>query len=91
MGNPTFLLDNLIATNQFSTWIDAREDRKNEQRMWEMYLHKLGAWDNRTFNEFRSDMMKNQKTIVKASDEQLKATVKSSLDILNDFNFTERK
>jgi hypothetical protein len=85
-GNPTILLDGVISSGQFSDWVDAHEENKAENTMWEMYLHKLGQWDERSFTEFKSDLTRGMvKKVDRPSDEQLSATVKESFGILNDF------
>lgn len=91
-GNPTILLDGVISSGQFSDWFDAHEENKNEKTMWEMYLHKLSKYDERSFTEFKNDMMKGMTMKVeKPSDEQLSATVTRSYEILNDFEILEER
>jgi len=53
-----------------------------------MFLHKLGAWDERSFNEYKRDVF--PEPIDTASEEQLTATVKTSFNILQDFDPEER-
>ena len=84
-GNPIILLDGVISSGQFSAWVDAHEERKTEQTLWELYLHKLGAYDDRSFDDFKFDMMKGIRHVQKPSDEQLTATITKSYDILNKF------
>ena len=91
-GNPTILLDGVISSGQFSAWVDAHEESKSEQTMWEMYLHKLSKYDERSFAEFKTDIMKGRgQKVQRPSDEQLTATVKKSYGILNDFEFIEER
>lgn len=91
-GNPTILLDGVISSGQFSDWVDEHEENKNDQIMWEMYLHKLDRYDERSFSEFKTDIMKGMgRKIQRPSDEQLSATVKKSYGILNDFEILEER
>jgi hypothetical protein len=91
-GNPTILLDGVIASGQFSDWVDAHEENKNEKTMWELYLYKLSKYDERSFTEFKADITRGMmKKVERPSDEQLSATVKESYGILNDFEFTEER
>jgi hypothetical protein len=91
-GNPTILLDGVISSGQFSAWVDAHEENKNEQTIWEMYLHKLSKYDERSFTEFKNDMTKGMtKKVEKPSDEQLSATVTKSYAILNDLEILEER
>ena len=91
-GNPTILLDGVISSGQFSSWVDAHEENKTEKTMWEMYLHKLSKYDERSFTEFKNDITKGMGAKVeKPSDEQLSATVTKSYAILNDFEILEER
>ena len=91
-GNPTFLLDGVISSGQFSAWVDTHEENKYEKTMWEMYLHKLSKYDERSFAEFKTDIMKGTGVEqTRPSDEQLSATVKKSYGILNDFEILEER
>ena len=91
-GNPTILLDGVISSGQFSDWVDAHAENKEERVMWEMYLHKLGQWDERSFTEFKADTMKGtRRKVQKPSNEQLSATVTKSYAILNDFEILEER
>ena len=91
-GNPTIFLDGVISSCQFSAWIDAREESKNEKTMWEMYLHKLSKYDERSFTEFKNDIMNGVgQNVERPSDEQLSATVTKSFEILNDFEILEER
>lgn len=87
MGNPIPLLDGLIASGQFSAWVDTHTENQNDKIMWEMYLHKLGAFDERSFAEYKSDILRGQpnQEIERPSDEQLCATVQTSFEMLNNF------
>lgn len=90
-GNPTILLDGLISSGQFSDWVDEHEEAKFDRILWDLYLHKLDKYDERSFAEFKSTMMKGVKKVERPSDEQLSATVKKSHDILNDFEILEER
>ena len=91
-GNPTILLDGVISSGQFSDWVDAHEENKTEKNVWEMYLHKLSKYDERSFAEFKTGIMKGTgQAVQRPSDEQLSATVKKSHGILNDFEFLEER
>lgn len=90
MGNPLLFIDHLIASGQFSAWVDAHEENKNEKIMWDMYLHKLGPWDERSFADFKDGITGGAAQRVEApSDEQLTAIIKHSYDILSNFEILE--
>lgn len=91
-GNPTILLDGVISSGQFSDWVDAHEENKDEKIMWEMYLHRLSKYDERSFSEFKNDIKKGMvQKVERPSDEQLSATVTKSFEILNDFEILEER
>lgn len=90
MGNPLLFIDHLISSGQFSAWVDAHEENKSEKLMWDLYLNKLGPWDERSFSNFKSDLSGGVAQRVEApSDEQLTATIKYSYDILTGFEIQE--
>ena len=91
-GNPTILLDGVISSGQFSDWVDAHEENKDEKIMWEMYLHRLSKYDERSFTEFKNDIRKGMvQKVERPSDEQLSATVTKSYEILNGFEILEER
>jgi hypothetical protein len=90
-GNPTILLDGVISSGQFSAWVDEHEENKVDMVLWDMYLHKLDKYDERSFVEFKSTIMKGVQKVARPSDEQLTATVKKSHEILNCFEILEER
>lgn len=90
-GNPTILLDGVISSGQFSAWVDEHEENKVDRVLWDMYLHKLDKYDERSFVEFKSTIMKGVQKVERPSDEQLTATVKKSHEILNCFEILEER
>lgn len=90
-GNPTILLDGVISSGQFCDWLDAQYENKEEKTMWEYYINKLGAWDERSFDEFRHDVTKGRpsKGIVIPTKEQTSATIKKSFDMFKHFEISQ--
>lgn len=90
-GNPTILLDGVISSGQFCDWLDAQQDNREEKTMWEYYIHKLGAWDERSFDEFRHDATKGRpaRGIVIPTKEQTSATIKKSFDMFKHFEISQ--
>ena len=86
-GNPTILLDGVISSCQFCAWLDAQFENNEEKTMWEYYIHKLGAWDERSFDEFRNSLMKGRPASgqVIPTEEQTSATIKKSFDLVKNF------
>ena len=90
-GNPTILLDGVISSCQFCEWLDAQSENKEEKTMWEYYIHKLGAWDNRSFDDFRHDVLKGRpmKAIEIPTQEQTSATIKKSYNMFKHFEISK--
>jgi hypothetical protein len=90
-GNPTILLDGVISSCQFCEWLDAQYENKEEQTMWEYYIHKLGAWDERSFDEFRQGVRTGRpaKEQVIPTKEQTSATIKKSYDLVKHFEISQ--
>lgn len=90
-GNPTILIDGVISSCRFCEWLDAQYDNEEEKTMWEYYIHKLGAWDERTFDEFRNDITKGRpaKGYVKPTAEQTSATIKKSFEMFKHFDISQ--
>ena len=89
-GNPTFLIDGVISSCQFCEWLDAQFENKEEETMWEYYVHKLGAWDNRSFDEFRSGIRKSI-DMKPPTKEQASATINNSYNIIKQFEISEER
>jgi hypothetical protein len=91
-GNPTILLDGLISSCQFCDWLDAQYENKEEKTMWEYYIHKLGAWDNRSFDEFKHDVTKGRPAKIDIpTEEQTSATIKKSFEMFKHFEISEER
>lgn len=90
-GNPTILLDGVISSCQFCEWLDAQYENKEEKTMWEYYINKLGAWDDRSFDEFKADVTKGRpmKVYVKPTKEQTSATIKKSFEMFKHFDISK--
>lgn len=90
-GNPTILLDGVISSCQFCEWLDAQYENKEEKTMWEYYINKLGAWDDRSFDEFKADVTKGRpmKGYVKPTKEQTSATIKKSFEMFKHFDISK--
>jgi hypothetical protein len=86
-ASPFCLLDQVISSGQLVEFLDVFERQKNERMKWEFYIHKLPPWDERSWNEFSSDIDSGTATIEmeRPTNEQLETTVKDSYEILNQF------
>lgn len=93
-ASPFLLLDGAIASGRFMEFIDTFEKQRNERSRWEYYIHKLPPWDDTTWEDFNKNLdAQNQpiQTEVKMTGEQLETTVKSSYDMLANFEISEEE
>lgn len=85
-SSPFTLLDCMILSGGFSSFISsfvaAVRDEENEKTAWEYYLHKVYSG---SFNDFM-DSMKNESAHKTMEKGVIEATVKNSMNILNNFN-----
>ena len=88
-GDPTNLLNAVIASRRFVDFIDNFFKKKKYQERWEYYLHKLPPWDDTSWNEFNRKMDEQEGVTPqykKASKKELETTVRNSYEILSDFS-----
>lgn len=81
-ADPFSLLDGYIQTARMCEFVHRLAKQQAEDDRWEFYLHKV--WD-KSFTEFCESMQTSQDPQV-MSDEDLKATVLKSMNILGNFN-----
>ena len=81
----------MISSCQFCDWLDAQSENKEEDTLWEYYLHKLGAWDDRSFDKFRQDITKGRpaKGIEIPTKEQTSATIRKSYNMFKHFEISK--
>ena len=86
-ASPFLLLDQIISEGKMCEFLDKLAEIKQEEEEWEFYIHKVPSWDERSFEEFKNDLRKNNNVVEfeKPSDEQLKTTVQNSYKVLKDF------
>lgn len=86
-GNPTMLLDQMIQVGRLSEFISEVVKIQNEETkdktLWEFFLHKV---HDRTYGEYLKEMDSDNQEPETADMEQVEATVKNSMNILNNFN-----
>lgn len=85
-ASPFSLLDEVIKNGRLNDFLTAFSEKQKEKTRWELYVHKLGALDERSWDEFNADCDRAEpKTIDKPDEEHLEATVKHSFEILKHF------
>lgn len=90
-ASPFLLLDEVIKNGMLNNFLDTFSEKQEEKTRWDLFIHKLGAFDERTWDEFNRDLDRGKpREINKPSKENLEATVKHSFDMMNHFEPTER-
>lgn len=80
-ASPFLLLDTVISACRFSSFVRDFIDAENDRSIREVWLHKV--WD-KDFAEFRESVM-NRARAAAAPKTSVETTIKTSLDILQDF------
>ncbi len=89
-ASPFVLLDSVISAGRFCSFLETFEAQREERQMWEFYINKLPPWDDRSFDQFKSDLNHgNTRKIERPSDEQLETTVRNSFTMLNKFKIKQ--
>lgn len=86
-ANPFILLDEVIQCGQLNDFLNTFSESQEEKVLWDMYCYKLGAFDNRSFEEFKHDMTRNTVNIEVPKKEKLETTIKHSFNIMKNFEF----
>lgn len=86
-ASPFVLLDQVIPAGQFVEFLKTFNKKHEEKIRWEFYIHKLSAFDERTWEEFNFDLdfgtAKERQE--KPSEEELEITVRTSYNIMKNF------
>ena len=75
-------------------FIDTFQKQKDERSRWEYYIHKIPAWNEMTWEEFNQSLDAENQSIqeeIKMTEEQLETAVKSSYNILTNFEISEEE
>lgn len=83
--DPKFLLDQVIPAGQFVEFLNTFGKKHEEKIRWEFYIHKLSAFDDRTWTEFNHDLDFGTARFERPSDDELEETVKLSYSIMKNF------
>lgn len=89
-ASPFILLDPIIANGEFTHFLATFDKQVEERQLWEFYIHKLSAFDERSFDEFKHDIKGTGKN-ERPTEKQLETTVKESYELLNNFNPESQK
>ena len=88
-ANPFPFMDGMIQTGRFTefvrSFLEKTNSEREEQTMWEFYLHKV--WEG-SFTEFK-DGVENDRKNQQMSEKTMETTIKDSMNILKNFNPTK--
>ena len=89
-ADPFPFMDGMIQTGRFSDFVwqflEKINSEREEQTMWEFWLHK--DWE-RSFTDFRAEI-ENDKKNQRMSERTMETTIKDSMNILKNFNPIEK-
>lgn len=80
-ASPFTLIDNYIRVSRFSDFVQSFIKQKNEDDMWEYFLHKI--WD-KTYAEYCEDVRVSQ-AVRDMTEDETEAIVKESMRILGNY------
>lgn len=82
-SNPLSLFDELIENNQFSDFIDTLNDKYIEEFTYDYWIHKVF---DKSFDDFKKEIkLSNDAQVGYMNEEDIKATINKSKDILSNF------
>lgn len=82
-ASPFLLVDQMLLTGQFSTFVTEIFDFDSDERLWNIFLHKV---EGQSFNEWKASL--GQESNQKMTKNEIEATINDSFDILNGFEPT---
>lgn len=86
--DPVSLLDHMVQQGQLYNFLKVFHRKQEEKVRWDIYIHKLGPLDDRSWDQFNFDLdraVSAQQEPEPVSDEDLIDTVKHSYKILKNF------
>lgn len=82
-ASPFLLVDQMLLTGNFADFVVKLVELDADEELWQFYLAKV---EGQSFVDWKSSLNSGQAK--EMSDDEIKATVKSSFDILNGFEPT---
>ncbi len=86
-ASPFLLLDQFILCGQFEDFVPELIELDDHDRLWEVWLNKT-TFDGRSFIQWKEDVLHPQGETV--SEQELKATITKSFNIIKGFTPSER-
>ena len=85
-ASPFLFINGMIQTGRFSDFVDSfvetTNKEKDEEAMWEVYLHKVF---DKSYAEFKEQIQVDRDN-ASMSDSDIETTIKNSMNILGNFN-----
>lgn len=82
-ASPFLLVDQMLQTGQFSTFVTELFDFDSDERLWNIFLHKV---EGLSFIEWKASL--GQESNQKMTKNEIETTINDSFDILNGFEPT---
>ncbi len=80
-ASPLLFLDQMILTEDFSFSVDKIIEFDGEEKLWQVYLHKVF---DKSYDELKEEITRQQKYAMSKS--QIETTVKNSYQIIKNYN-----
>jgi hypothetical protein len=85
-ASPFLLVDQMLLTGQFSTFVTEIFDYDTDDRLWNIFLHKVDG--QTSFNDWKASIGLGQSNNTEMTKNEIEATINDSFDILNGFEPT---
>lgn len=82
-ASPFLLVDQMLLTGQFSTFVTEIFDFDTDERLWNIFLHKV---EGQSFNDWKASL--GQESPQRMTKNEIETTINDSFDILNGFEPT---
>jgi hypothetical protein len=86
--DPVSLLDHMVQQGRLYNFLKVYQKKQEEKFRWDIYIHKLGPLDDRSWDQFNFDLdraVSAQQEPEPVSEEDLIDTVRNSYKILKNF------
>ncbi len=85
-ASPFLLVDQMLLTGQFSTFVTEIFDYDTDDRLWNIFLHKVDG--QTSFNDWKASIGFGQDNKTEMTKNEIETTINDSFNILNGFEPT---
>lgn len=85
-ASPFLLVDQMLLTGQFSEFVTEIFDYDTDDRLWNIFLHKVDS--QTSFNDWKASIGLGQNSNIEMTKNEIETTINDSFDILNGFEPT---